>query len=275
MKKLNFKSVFILAALFVSAHMSAQFAMEKLWETEPVLTTPESVLYDSKSKVLYVSNIGDFQKEGTGSISKVGLDGTILENDWITELTGTKGMGLHQNLLYAAEPNAVVVIDVDKGEIVNRITVEGAQMLNDITIDRKGVVYVSDTRAGKVYKIEKGAVSIYLENLPGVNGLLADGRNLLMLTDGKLKEADSRRNIRTLAEGIEGGADGIVKTNDNEFIVTGWEGLIYLVRDNGAKLALSDTRERQINKADLGYNPSDNTIYIPTFAKNTVVAYKL
>lgn len=273
MKKL--KSVLIVATMLLATNLSAQFSLERLWETDAVLTTPESVLYDAKAKVLFVSNIGDFQKEGSGSISKVGLDGKIIQNNWITGLTATKGMGLYKNLLYAAEQTTVAVIDITKGEIAQRIAIEGAQMLNDITIDNKGVVYVSDSRTGKVHKIENGKPSTYLENLNGINGLLADSRNLLILSDGKLREADSKGNIRILSEGIEGGADGIVKVGNGEFIVTGWSGIVYLVRDNGAKMVLMDTREQKINTADLGYNSSAKTIYIPTFSTNTVAAYKL
>lgn len=275
MKKVVLKSVLIVAAVLLSSNLSAQFSLEKLWETDAVLTTPESVLYDAKAKVLFVSNIGDFEKEGSGSISKVGLDGKIIQNNWITGLTATKGMDLYKNLLYAAEQTTVAVIDVTKGEIVERIAIDGAQMLNDITINNKGIVYVSDSRTGKIHKIENGRPSTYLENLNGINGLLADGRDLLILADGKLREADSRGNLRILSEGIEGGADGIVKVGNGEFIVTGWSGIVYLVRDNGAKMVLMDTREQKINTADLGYNSSAKTIYIPTFSTNTVAAYKL
>lgn len=275
MKAILLKAIFIIVAVLLTANVSAQFSLEKLWETDAVLNTPESALYDTKSKILYVSNIGDFQKEGSGFISKIGLDGKIIENNWINGLTDTKGLGLYKNLLYAAEKTTLAVIDVNKGEIIQRISIDGAEFLNDVTIDKKGVVYVSDSRTGKIHKIEGGIASVYLENLPNVNGLLVDGKNLLILSDGKLKRADAQKNIRILSEGIEGGADGIVKIKNNEFIITGWEGIIYLVRDNGAKIAILDTRDQKINTADLGYNPSTETIYVPTFSKNTVVAYKL
>jgi hypothetical protein len=255
--------------------LSAQHTLEKLWETDSLLATPESVLYDAETKILFVSNIGDFQKEGSGSVSKVGLDGEIIHNHWITGLTATKGMGLYNNLLYAAEQTTIAVIDTKKGVIRQRIEVEGAQFLNDVTIDKKGNVYVSDSRTGKVHRIKQGKVSVYIDNLNGVNGLLADGNDLFILADGLLMKADSEKNMTTLAEGIEGGADGIVKVNENEFIVTGWEGIIYYISDSGVKKVLSDTRDEQINSADLGYNPADKIIYIPTFSKNSVVAYRL
>lgn len=275
MKITIFRTVLAIATVFLATNLSAQFSLNKVWETDAVLNTPESVLCDAKSKVLYVSNIGDFQKEGTGYISKIGLDGTIIEQKWITGLTATKGLAIYRNLLYTAEQTSVAVIDIEKGEIIERISIEGAQFLNDVTIDKKGVVYVSDSRTGIIHKIEEGKASVYLENLPDVNGLLIDGKNLLILSEGKLKRADANKNIKILAEGIEGGADGIVKINKDEFIVTGWEGIIYVVRANSAKLAILDTREEKINTADLGFNPSTKTIYVPTFSKNTVIAYQL
>ena len=275
MKNLCLRTVLLAVTSFMTISLSAQHTLEKLWETDSLLATPESVLYNAETKILFVSNIGDFQKEGSGSVSKVGLDGEIIHNHWITGLTATKGMGLYNNLLYAAEQTTIAVIDTKKGVIRQRIEVEGAQFLNDVTIDKKGNVYVSDSRTGKVHRIKQGKVSVYIDNLNGVNGLLADGNDLFILADGLLMKADSEKNMTTLAEGIEGGADGIVKVNENEFIVTGWEGIIYYISDSGVKKVLSDTRDDQINSADLGYNPADKIIYIPTFSKNSFVAYRL
>ena len=275
MKNLCLRTVLLAVTSLMTLSLSAQHTLEKLWETDSLLATPESVLHDAETKILFVSNIGDFQKEGSGSVSKVGLDGEIIHNHWITGLTATKGMGLYNNLLYAAEQTTIAVIDTKKGVIRQRIEVEGAQFLNDVTIDKKGNVYVSDSRTGKVHRIKQGKVSVYIDNLNGVNGLLADGNDLFILADGLLMKADSEKNMTTLAEGIEGGADGIVKVNEYEFIVTGWEGIIYYISDSGAKKVLSDTRDEQINSADLGYNPADKIIYIPTFSKNSVVAYRL
>jgi len=275
MKNLYLRTVLLAVTSFMTISLSAQYSLEKLWETDSLLETPESVLYDAETKILFVSNIGDFQKEGSGSVSKVGLDGEMIHNHWITGLTAAKGLGLYKNRLYAAEQTTIAVIDTEKGTIVQRIEVKGAQFLNDVTIDKKGNVYVSDSRTGTVHRIEQGKVSVFIDNLNGVNGLLAVGNDLFILADGQLMRADSEKNLTTLAEGIEGGADGIVKIGKNEFIVTGWEGIIYHISDSGVKSVLSDTRDERINSADLGYNPADTIIYIPTFSKNSVVAYRL
>jgi hypothetical protein len=272
--KSNSNVLFFFIALLITPNLEGQHTLEKLWVTDTVLAKPESVLFDASSNTLFVSNIGDMDKEGKGYISKIGLDGKIINRNWVKGLTAPKGLGLYKNQLFAAETKAVAVIDVNSGSVVKRIPIEGAGMLNDITIDSKGIVYVSDTRQNKVHKIENGKVSLYLENMNSANGLLAKDNCLYILTGTSLQKADKNKILSKLADGIEGGADGIEMLNDHEFLVTGWAGVIYLVKDNGTKQILSDTRDKKINSADLGYDPNSKTIFIPEMSQNCVAAYK-
>ena len=72
----------ILAILTLNfADKSVYSDFRKFWETEKIFELPESVIYDSTNDVLYVSNITDhpFKKDGTGYISKIGLDGKLLK----------------------------------------------------------------------------------------------------------------------------------------------------------------------------------------------------
>jgi hypothetical protein len=69
------------------ALISAQnHSLVKKWQTDTLLKTPESVLYDAKGGILYVSNIDGAPdgKDGKGSIGKVGLDGKIIAVDWVS-----------------------------------------------------------------------------------------------------------------------------------------------------------------------------------------------
>lgn len=274
-RKTRLNIILSVIIIMIVPPLSAQHSLVKLWETDTTLSKPESVLFDAGSKSLYVSNIGDSDKEGNGSISRIGLDGKIINRYWVTGLTAPKGLGLFKNLLYAAEQTTVAVIDISKASVVQRIPVEGAEMLNDISIDPKGIVYVSDSRKNKVIRIENGKASVYLENMNNANGLLATGTTLYILTGKSLQKADANKNLTTLTDGIEGGADGIEMLNDHEFIVTGWAGVIYLVKNDGTKEVLSDTRDKKINSADLGYDPVSKTVYIPEMLNNCVSAYKL
>ena len=137
----------VIAAIAVLTYSAsfAQHRLEKLSESDSVtLKGPESVLYDSKSNSLYASSMG------SGTVVRMGVDGTVIKNDWVTGLTANKGSALFNGLYYTAETATVAVIDVSKATVVKRIPIDGAVGLNDLAVAAKGVVYVSDTRTGKV-----------------------------------------------------------------------------------------------------------------------------
>ncbi len=270
------KSLLVFVAALFSGVAFSQHSLEKLWITDSTsLTNPESVLFDGKAKILYVTSIGEFGKDNVGYISKLGLDGKVIKKDWVTGLTSPKGIGMSKNYLYVAENSAVAVIDINSGTLARRIPIEGAQMLNDITVDKSGIIYVSDSKTGKVHRIENDKPSAYLEDLKGINGLLAVGKDLYILNDGHFQKVDANKKITPIADGIEGGADGIEMVANNEFLTTGWGGTIYYVKADGSKQLLSDTRPQKVNAADLGYDASSKTLYIPQMTSNSVRAYKL
>jgi len=271
------KSTLLVTGLFIALFANAQHSLEKKWETDTLLKTPESVLYYAKGGFLFVSNIdgGPGAKDGKGSIGEVGLDGKIIKTDWVCGLNAPKGLGLYKNLLYAADLTEVTVIDINKAEIVQHIPVADAVFLNDITVDAKGIVYVSDTRTNKVHKIENGKVSTYLENMKGANGVLAAENDLYVLTSGSLQKADANKKLTTLADGMDASTDGIEMVKENEFLISCWNGIVYYVKADGSKQVLFDTREQKINSADIGYDAKNKILYVPTFYKNSIHAYQL
>ena len=269
------KVAVLLSVCAFSINALAQHSLEKIWITDSTsLRNPESVLVDSKSKTLFVSNIGEFGKEGVGFVSKLTPDGKVTKADWVTGLDATKGLGMYKNNLYAAENHSVAVIDIAKGTIAKRIPIDGAVMLNDITVDSKGIVYVSDSKTGKVHRIEGDMPTTYLEGLNGINGLLAVDKDLYILADGVFQKAGADKKVTVIAKGVEGGADGIEMVGKNEFLLTGWGGTIYYAKDGNLQL-LSDTRDKKVNAVDLGYDASSKTVYIPQMTSHKVVAYKL
>lgn len=265
------KKVLLAAIVLVTyAPVIAQHSLEKIWESDSVtLKTPESVLYDSKSNSLYVSSMG------SGSVLRMGLDGKIIKSDWVTGLSANKGLALFNGLLYTAEPTAIAVIDVDKASIIKRIPVAGAVMLNDVATDSKGVIYVSDTRAGTVYRIEGDKPVLYLENLPGANGLLTAGSDLYVLSSTSLQKVNADKEITKLADGFESGLDGIVMVAENEFVLSNYRGILYYVKADGSKQLLSDTRASRIMANDISYNGKTKTVYVPSFGTNRIIAYTL
>jgi len=235
-------------------------------------------LFDAGNKVLYASNIDGtdpWAKDGRGSVAKVGLDGKIINAEWVKGLHAPKGMGLYKNMLYVADVDRVVLIDVTKGAISQIIQVEGAGGLNDISINKEGAVYVSDSKNKKLFRIENGASSVFIENLKGPNGVLAHQQNLYILDNGGAYKVNPDKTLSMITDGMEGGTDGIENVLDNDFIVSCWAGVIYYLKADGTKEKLLDTREQKINSADIAYDSVNRIVYVPTFWKNNIVAYKL
>lgn len=258
-----------------------QYELTEVWRTDTLLRVPESVFYDRDNNVIYVSNLNyePRMKDENGFISRISTDGEILDLKWVEGMSSPKGMGLYDGKLYVSDVDEVIVIDVAAGEILERIVVEGAKMLNDIAIDSQGNVYVSDSDDNSILKISNGVVSKWLDQgLSGPNGLLIDGDRLLLASMGSqdFTAIDlNNREISPIADSINFG-DGIAPTSiPGHFLVSDWAGEVFLVYPNGNKLSLLDTKVQEIGSADIDFIAEKNLLLVPTFFSQTVVAYRL
>lgn len=260
----------------VTAVQAQQHRLEKLWQTDTILAVPESVLPGEKENVLFVSLIdgGGWDADGKGGVAKLSPDGKTYKGTWITGLHAPKGLGRHGNRLYVADITEVVVIDIKKGAIEKRIAVDSARGLNDITVDKKGNVYVSDSRTARIWKIQNDQPALYLENLKGVNGLKSVGDDLIIAAGKTFLKADAQKNLTKIAELPQGG-DGIEPVGNGDYLVTSWGGYIFYVSAGGQVETLLETHQQKINTADIGYDPKKKMVYVPTFNGKSVVAYQL
>lgn len=264
----------LILALSVSA--SAQHKLEKLWETDSVINLPESVLPDLVNKLLYTSVMGNSptDKDGIGGVAKIGLDGKVIDLNWISGLNSPKGLARLRNLMYAADLTDVVVIDVKKGKVISKIPVDSAVFLNDIAVSDKGVVYVSDSRTKRIHKVENNKASLYMEDINGVNGLKTIGDDLYIVGGKTVWKADAQKKLSKIAE-LPNGGDGIEPVGNGDFLFTSWAGYVYYIYADGKYELLLDTHTEKKNTADLGYDPVKRILYIPTFYKKSVMAYQL
>lgn len=275
MKKITLAGLLI---FMISVSLQAQKLTLK-WKSDTLLKVPESVYLDSKNNILYVSNIdgkGD-QKDGKGFISKLSPDGKIQQLEWATGLNAPKGMGVVKNTLYVADITAVVLIDLATGKITATHEIDGAKFLNDITSDEKGNVYISDSGAGKIYRIQNnGKPELYFESadLKRVNGLLAlkDGLYVADAGTGIHYKLVKDKKFEKFSETSQG-ADGIVMVGKDGYIVSSWGGEVFFVDAAGKSQKMLDTKEQKLNSADIAYDSKTSTVYIPTFFGNSVMAY--
>lgn len=248
------------------------------WESDSTLKVPESVLFDKDNQVLYVSNIDGtepWKADGKGSIGKVGLDGKVIAAEWVSGLNAPKGMGMHNGKLYAADLGEIVVIDIASGKIDKRIPIEGATGLNDISVDPNGAIYVTEMLSKKLYKVENEKAEIIAENLKRPNGVLFHENEIYLLDNGGFYKMNADKSLTLIVDGMDGGTDGIENVQGNEFIVSCWEGALWYINADGTKQLLMDTRAEKRNTADIGFDRETKTVYVPTFWRNTVVAYEI
>ncbi len=268
------KKLLLLLLTLLSWTSLAQHALEKVWESDTTLAVPESVLYHQGGLYAALIDGQPWDVDGKGEIAKLDQNGKILNASWVTGLNAPKGMGIWKQQLYVADVSEVVVIQLATGKITSKIAVEGATGLNDITVDKQGIIYVSDSKLGKVHRIENGKAALYLSDLKGVNGLKAVGDDLYMLTANVVFKAGSDKKLVPVAT-TEIGGDGIEPVGNGDFVVSCWPGLIYYMDQAGKLTTMLDTREKKYNTADIGYNPEQRMVYVPTFFKKSIVAYRL
>jgi sugar lactone lactonase YvrE len=273
--------VALLTSFFVF-NASAQ-ALKKRWETDTLLRTSESVLFDPKENVLYVSCINrvvDDQFNQGSFIAKVSPeDGKILTQKWADKFNVTKGLGLHGDKLYVTELKAIAEINLRDGTVSKRYEVPGARFLNDLAIDSRGVVYFSDSQGNKLHALRDGQIETLAEgpHLQGPNGVLVDDDRLIVggSQAGTLYAFDLKtKQTKPIAEGL-GRTDGIVPDGKGNWLVTSWSGQVFRVKPDGSKTELLNTTAEKINTADIDYAPEKKLLFVPTFFHNRVIAYEV
>ena len=247
-----------------------------VWETSDSLPTNESVLFDEKSGMLYVSNIGGLDpqaKDGKGSIAMLDQSGKILNPSWIKGLNSPKGMGISDGKLYVTDIDELVEIDIAGAKIIKKHPVSGAQFLNDVAIFA-GKVYFTDMNTGKVHLLDGGKITTISEGNESINGIAIDAEGTIFGLDASgLKKWNADGTTSIINSNVTGG-DGLVILGYGNFIASRWLGEIWFVNDSTQTLLL-DTKAAESNTADIGYIPSEKLILVPTFFKNKVAAYKL
>jgi hypothetical protein len=275
-------TVFLIVLISNSILSQGQvFQSEKLlraWETPKVLQTPESVFFDPVLQIYFVSNINGkpAEKDGNGYISIISTEGKITDQQWLTGLDAPKGMGIYNGILYVADIDRVVAIDIINKKIKKIFEVPEAKFLNDIAIDKFGSVYISDTGTNRIYRIYDEKVGIWLDDkmLTDPNGLFIENDNLIIGCQ-KIVIASLRDKSLSVWLDNTGAIDGLKGLGDGRYLFSDWSGNIFLADKDKKIEKLLDTTPANINAADIEYVPGKQLLVIPTFLDNRVMAYEL
>jgi len=253
--------------------------LQKKWETPAEFQIPESVKADPGGKWFYVANISGnpSQHDNSGFISRISSEGKIMDLHWVDGLDAPKGMGIYHDHLFVSDIDKIVEIDIATAAVVNRYSVDGAVFLNDIDVDDNGCVYVSDSRAGKIYRLRNGKPELWLHggNLEGSNGICYRNGQLYIGTGNSILVADTGKATCSVFASGTGPIDGLEAASQDEFLYSDWSGSVFRIRKNQDKQLLLNTSEAKMNAADIEYLPDRRWILVPTFSDNRVITYEL
>lgn len=245
--------------------------------------TPESVAYDPERGCLYVSNYdmyGRAEAEGGQYISKLSLDGDVLDEVWVPGLRMPTGLTMAGDVLWAVDRQSLSEIDPETGAILKRHPLQGARFPNDVAVDAAGMAYVSDTATNTIYRLANGQFTAWLVGgeIAAPNALAVAGDELLVGTSGdrRVKAFDvATGGLVWSARLGAGNIDGIKPDGAGRYLVSHWEGRLYSVGRDGSVEKLLDTSGVGRYCADFEYVPARRLVVIPTFADDRVVGYLL
>lgn len=270
-------------AFLVSCTSDSNTELQKLWETQDVFMTPESVAYDSLQNCLYVSNFNDKggyrQNEDTLNdecISKIDPEGNIIEFRWIDNLLGPTGVAILKDTLYVVERGRLAKISISEREIKKRIAIEDYGFPNDLAVDENGIVYISDSQKGCIYQVKDNQCTLWFNDslIIGANGLLIQNDLLIVGNKGEnnlISISIPEKKITSQVPVSLNNIDGIKEYKDG-YIVS-WLTEILTVDQNGHSKLLLETKNEE--NADFEFLPEENIIIVPMLAANKVIAYKI
>ena len=253
---------------------------------------PESV-YTMRDGRIIVSEIGEFGKDGDGKILEVKTDGSIkVIAD--SGLNDPKGILVEGPTIYVTDNDEVKKVSFT-GEVSKWLGPEDfprkPQFLNDITIDRNTIIYISDSGdinnggGGAIYRVDSNSkVSVLVDSVNdsrilSPNGLSTFQRGYLAFNDFangflfrvRLRDLD----VKKMSEGF-GGADGLVYSGINLYISDWKNGKVWKidiskVREDGSLFDPVLVKDGFRGSADIDVTSDGKYLVVPEMNANKIV----
>lgn len=270
MKLPNRNLIILLAAVILL--VLAWFALVNLRS----LNGPESIAWDEIGKRFLVSNVKG------GSIVSMDVNGKF--SPFLKKgLSAPKGIIAKANKLYVADQTELKIIQLDKATVSQVIPITGAVMLNDIALDKSGLVYITDTSANCVFIVNpdtKTVDKVVSPLLKAPNGIVYDMPRNQMFIVGFSNQASILalstvdRSVTTFMDSIYSNLDGIAIDDLGRIYFSTWEQdmIVEVPQEQNRFVAkYKDIKDA----ADMLYYLPNNELIIPLFSQNKVIRIPL
>jgi len=232
---------------------------------------PESIVYDQTADRYFISN-----KAGN---TIVYLDSEHELTTFVSSgLDAPKGLLIAGDTLISVNNTSVQGFLLSDGRRVFNVLIRDAVFMNDVTADKKGNLYVSDSAVGKVYQIslKTGEYSTLINSLVGPNGLLYDSKRdaILICNWGanakiqyyKLSDSTLSNMVTTELSNL----DGLASDNAGNIYVSSWGSKAVYKFDSSFKNSPVVISEGHNGPADIFIIKDKNRLCIPNFNSNSI-----
>ncbi|HOH46748.1 MAG TPA: SMP-30/gluconolactonase/LRE family protein [Candidatus Cloacimonadota bacterium] len=240
------------------------------------LKGPESIAFDGSNNRFLISNTKGktiLSMDENGKLSVFFKDG----------LVAPKGIAVSPPYLYIADQQQIVTVDIPTASLLTTLPIEGSKYLNDIALDDKGLLYVTDTEADAVFVVnvpEASVVKLTDPNLEAPNGIVFDRpRKQMMIVSSIQKSPIMVINTETQEFGIFTNTiysqmDGIAIDDKGRIYFSSWDTeAIYMIPQEQNRFEVF--KNELPSPADFYYHQPTQELIVPLWEKNKIERFKL
>lgn len=236
------------------------------------LNGPESITYDADAKRFLVSNtLG----KNIVTMTPEGKFGKFINKG----LNEPRGIIIWGKKLFVADHNRLIVIDPATAKILDTINIPEAKMLNDVAVDKTGLVYITDTEKDCVFLVnpkDKSIDKVISPLLKAPNGIVYDMPRDQMFIVGFSKRSPilslstKDRGTRIFMDSIYSDLDGIAIDDLGRIYISTWaQDMIFMIPQEQNRF-IAQFKEIK-DAADIYYHLPNNELVVPLFSQNKVI----
>jgi len=233
-------------------------------------SSPESAAYDPVGDRYFIANVGN------GRIIQIrpGIDTVVYNSSY----SRTMGMFVKDNRLWVCTNGPLAVFDLTTNTVVETFSVPGSVCLNDAAADSSGHLWITDSDAGRVYRvtISDHSVTTVIPSIYWPNGIMYDWDSDRVLFCAFGSNAPIRAinpndlSVSTAVWTSLRDLDGLTADNQGNILVSSWGSNKVYKFEPTFTLPPTELTVGHAGPADIFFCSSTEHLVVPNFRRNTV-----